>query len=379
LSHHTIQETVYNEGKSYFNALLHDIKHAQKSIDLESYIFANDSIGQKIITALCDAAMRQVNVRVLVDGAGSPFFTHVLAPKLEACGAHTKVFHPFPWQLWNFSRSAVRWPLLLRWIYLLLKSNSRNHRKVCIIDQSIAYVGSINITEHHIQQSKQGHSWRDASIRIKGVPLKDLIIAFDQAWHHRTLQERLRDTFKHVKRNPYIRLNNTWHRRRVLYRNLLKRMRRARERVWICNAYFVPDHFLLRRLKESAHCGVDVRVLLPKKSDVLMMPWASETFYTSLLKSGVRIFEYLPSNLHAKVLFIDDWVLAGSTNLNYRSILHDLEVDLVVSKKESKAILEKQFLDDLKDSQEIELEKWKKRPFYQRILGKLLLHVKYWI
>jgi len=89
------------------------------------------------------------------------------------------------------------------------------------------------------------------------------------------------------------------------------------------------------------------------------------SFYNSLLKAGVRIFEYLPSNLHAKVLFIDGWVLIGSTNLNYRSILHDLEVDLVVSKQKSKDILEQQFLDDLKDSQEIELKKWKKRSFYK--------------
>jgi cardiolipin synthase len=374
-----IHETVYSEGKTYFNALLRDVESSKKSIEIESYIFSNDAIGQTVVKALCNAASRGVSVRVLVDGAGSPFFAQSLAPSLEKCGARTKVFHPFPWQLWNFSRSAVRWPLLLRWIYLLLKINARNHRKVCIIDRSIAYIGSINMSNHHVQTSKKGHSWRDASIRVLGIPLLDLLAAFDQAWYHRSIKERLRDTFKHVKRNPKIRLNNTWHRRRVLYRNLLKRMRRARSRVWICNAYFVPDNFLLRCLKESANCGVDVRVLLPKKSDVFMMPWASEAFYTSLLKAGVRIFEYLPSNLHAKVLFIDDWVLIGSTNLNYRSILHDLEVDLALSKDSSKTILEKQFLDDLKDSHEIELKKWKKRPFYQRLLGRSLLYIKYWI
>jgi cardiolipin synthase A/B len=374
-----IHETVYNEGKTYFQALLRDIENAAQSIEIESYIFSNDTIGHDLVKALCNAARRGVSVRVLVDGAGSPFFAHSLAPLLEKSGAKTKIFHPFPWQLWNFSRSAVRWPLLLRWIYLLLKSNSRNHRKICILDQSIAYIGSINISSHHIQTSKKGHSWRDASIRITGIPLTDLLAAFDQAWHHRSIKERLRDTFKHVKRNPTIRLNNTWHRRRVLYRNLLKRMRRARSRIWICNAYFVPDNFLLRCLKESANCGVDVRVLLPKKSDVLMIPWASEAFYMSLLKAGVRIFEYLPNNLHAKVLFIDDWVLVGSSNLNYRSILHDLEVDIALSKESSKALLEKQFLDDLNDSDEIELKNWEKRHFYQRFLGKLLLHIKYWI
>jgi len=378
LNYHSFEEKIFVDANSYFEALLADITSVKKTIELESYIFANDEMGQNVSSALINAAKRGVKVRILVDGAGSPYFATSLAHPLEKAGIQTRIFHPFLWQLWNWSRSVVKWPILLHWIYLLLKGNSRNHRKVCIIDKTIAYIGSINITSDHLQKNNDGMGWRDAAVRFKGVPLNELSDAFENAWASKTIKERIRDTFHRVQKNPCIRLNDTWHRRRVLYRNLLKRLRRADHRIWISNAYFVPDNFLLRRLKAAADYGLDVRILLPKKSDVFMMPWASETFYASLLKSGVRIFEYLPNNLHAKVLFVDDWILLGSSNLNYRGILHDLEADAVISKPASKKILEEQFLKDLENSQEITFDNREKRTWHQRFLGKLLLYLKYW-
>jgi cardiolipin synthase len=125
---------------------------------------------------------------------------------------------------------------------------------------------------------------------------------------------------------------------------------------------------------------VDVRVLLPKNSDVLMMPWASSTFYYSLLKSGVKIFEYLPSVLHAKSLILDDWALIGSSNLNHRSLLHDLEVDVKIIDPKAQKELENLFHEDLKQSRELSLASWKThRPFRQRLLGRLVLYIKFWI
>ena len=161
---------------------------------------------------------------------------------------------------------------------------------------------------------------------------------------------------------------------------MLRKIITCRHRIWITNAYFVPDNFLLRRLKEAAGSGVDVRILLPRKSDIAYMPWASSTFYFNLLKAGVRIFEYLPSVLHAKTLVLDDWALIGSSNLNHRSLLHDLEVDVLLSDSEPINCLAKQFLLDLENASEISLSSWQKhRPRYQRWLGRLLLYVKYWI
>ena len=141
----------------------------------------------------------------------------------------------------------------------------------------------------------------------------------------------------------------------------------------------MPDHFLLRKLKEAAHKGIDVRILLPQHSDVIFMPWASKAFYYSLLKAGVRIFEYQPSILHAKTLIIDDWFLVGSSNLNHRSLRHDLEVDVNICTSRAKSSLNQQFLLDLAQSKEIFLSDWQKRPWYQNLVGKLILYIKYWV
>lgn len=172
------------------------------------------------------------------------------------------------------------------------------------------------------------------------------------------------DAFKHVRREPRIRLNYTRHRRRLLYKNLLRRMRLYQQRIWITNAYFVPDNFLLKHLKETAINDVDVRILLPKKTNVLIVEWASATFYNELLKSGIKIYEYTPSMLHAKSLILNDWMLIGSSNLNHRSLLHDLEADVTLFTEPAKKRLEHLFFEDLAHSRQLHLGHWKKSVIY---------------
>ena len=112
-------ETIFHHGDHHFLALLNDINEAQYCIDLETYIFNKDPLGEKVVTALIAAADRGVQVRILADGAGTPYWSTGYAKRLEKVGVVTKVFHPFPWQLWNWSRSMVRVPFLLKWFYLL--------------------------------------------------------------------------------------------------------------------------------------------------------------------------------------------------------------------------------------------------------------------
>ncbi len=374
-----VQESIFNNGEDYFDALLKDIRRAKSCIDLETYIFDNDPLGQRIAQALSAAAQRGVKVRVLVDGAGTRHWGADLGKSLEQNGVETRVFHPFPWHLWSLSRSFISTPSLLKWIYLLLKMNSRNHRKVCLIDKNIAYVGSINITQKHLKSAAGGSSWRDTAVRLSHEDFNQLADAFVIAWHHQPFKERIQEAFRIIRRNPLIRLNYSRHRRRVLYKNLIRILSKCKTRIWITNAYFVPDNVLLTHLRDAANTGVDVRILLPKTSDVWMMTWASATFYQNLLNAGVRIFEYLPSFLHAKTLIADDWVLVGSSNLNHRSLLHDLEVDINITTPDAKKQVEHQFLEDLKNSKEITLKEWGKRPLWRRIVGRLTLYLKYWI
>ncbi len=374
-------ETIFSEGGQHFSALINDINQAQHSIDLGSYGFDKDIIGDRIANALLDAASRGVTTRVLVDGVGSPLWSSQYARTLEKAGIETKVFHPLPWQLRNWARSTIRHPWILKGLVLLLKSNSRNHRKVCIIDQHIVYVGSFNIRQVHLPSSDGGSNWRDTSVRIQGADCKDINLAFESAWEYQTIRERLRELFKQIRRKePFFRLNHTRQRRRIMYKHLLRKISHCENRLWITNAYFLPDNYLLKRLRDAAKRGCDVRILLPRKSDVFVMPWASRTFYTSLIRSGVRIFEYLPSMLHAKSLILDDWMLVGSSNLNYRSVKHDLEVDINLRQEESKRCLIELFQNDLKQAREITLSAWEKqRRWYKRLLGKFVLYIKYWI
>jgi cardiolipin synthase len=249
-----------------------------------------------------------------------------------------------------------------------------------MIDQAIVYVGSMNISACHLTPKMLGgQNWRDTAAKITGANVADLQAAFEASWNHIPIQERVKEIFRHVNTNPVFRLNTNWHRRRILYKNLLRRIANCKNRIWITNAYFVPDTFLLNKLKEAAKSGVDVRILLPNKSDIFIMPWASSIFYAKLLETGVRIFEYLPSVLHAKTLILDDWMSVGSSNLNHRSLLHDLEVDVNIRLVESKKIIAQQFLNDLQHSQEINLKDWWKRPWYQRFIGRLALYLKYMI
>ena len=376
---HPNEEQIFFDGMHYFSTLLADIEQAQQSIQLETYIFSLDILGKKIITALTNAAKRGIDVKLLVDGAGTPHWGEPAATNLEKAGAETRVFHPFPWRLWQWSRSHIKTPSLLKLIYLLLKINARNHRKVCIIDNKIAYIGSFNVSQQHLSEKHAGGGWRDTGIRLENIDLKDLLQAFESTWNHLPIHERIRHFFRHIRTNPIIRLNNTWHRRRILYKNLLRRMKNCKQRIWITNAYFVPDNFLLRRLREAARLGIDVRILLPQKSDVAFIPWASYAFYAKLLKSGARIFEYKLGILHAKTLIIDDWMTIGSSNLNHRSLWHDLEVDVNVRLPQSKHLLEQQFLLDLQNAEDISLENWQKHPWYQHLIGRFLLYIKYWL
>jgi cardiolipin synthase len=165
--------------------------------------------------------------------------------------------------------------------------------------------------------------------------------------------------------------------RRENYLDLLLRISRAQHKIWITNAYFVPDGSLLRALSAAAMGGIDVRIIVPGFSDVVFMPWIASAFHLGLLRAGVRIFEYRRSILHAKTLVVDTWGLVGSSNLNHRSLLHDLEIDVEVVTDEGRAALERHFSEDLESSVEVTLATWHNRPWIERTIGRMLLAFRY--
>ena len=173
-------EEIFHNGESYFKSLLNDIKNAKKSIDIEVYIFSQDSLGKKIISSLISAKQKQkLKIRLLVDGAGTPLWGGRLIRKLEKYGIQTKVYNPLPWQIWQWHRSATKLPLFMNIFYMIMRINSRNHRKSIVIDDKVAYIGSLNVDKRHLSAKNGGQNWRDTAVRISGYNIDSIKLAFN--------------------------------------------------------------------------------------------------------------------------------------------------------------------------------------------------------
>lgn len=368
------EETIFHGADHFFEELEKEIGRARRSIAVEMYIFNDDACGRRIIDALKAAAARGVSVRILIDGIGSPFFTLHFFKELTHAGIDCRIYHPAPWSLLGMNRA----PAFAVRLFALL--NKRNHRKVIHIDEHIAWVGSMNVSAVHLGPS----GWRDSGIRVKGPEVSVLLKAFNIAWdrrnnpYHRVFQARRRAReSRSFWTTHLVRLNLHMYLRRRNRAEILRRIRSAKERVWITNPYFVPPRSHLRAIRSAARRGCDVKVLVSRKSDIFFMPWVIATYYRGLFRHNVRIFEFLPRVLHAKILIIDDWMILGSSNLNHRSVIHDLEVDIVVTKNESRKSIEDQFTRDLAESEEITIRTY--RSILERAIGRISLYLRHWM
>ncbi|MFV1872656.1 MAG: phospholipase D-like domain-containing protein [Oleiphilus sp.] len=363
-----LKEIIYTDANDYFNRLIEAINIAQQSVCLEVYIFENDALSKRLIRALKQAASRNVDVKLLVDGVGACTEFYLLAKDLINAGVAVKIYHPLPWHL-------EQWPLALskhkginKFFYLLTFINKRDHRKLLLVDKNAAWLGSFNVSQKHLPRSDDGESWRDTAIEIRDTDLEVLDINFNAAW----LKQRKRKISSPLPPSPF-RFNYTRALRVKQREDLLKRIKQAKDTIWITNAYFIPDKHLLDALVLASRKGVDVQIILPRNSDIFFIPWASSYFYDRLVKSGVRIFEFQDRVLHAKTLIIDDWALIGSSNLNRRSLHHDLELDYSLQKAESKKRLRDDFLNDQKNCKELDLKEFEQTRLWQRVIGGLLI------
>ena len=229
-----------------------------------------------------------------------------------------------------------------------------------IIDNRIGFVGSVNVTADHSAKIRGLAAWRDMSVRVEGGPVTEMTQAFNDVWercHDASALPRWKERLTREKRPQhlyrFIRFNHTRKLRKAHYRSLLRRISRAKHRVLITNPYFAPSRVLLQALKRAARNGADVRILVPRHSDVFFMPWVVTAYYAIVLRNKARVFEYIPRILHSKTAVIDNWAVVGSSNFNRRSLVHDFEVDLVLSKPKTRDELVQSFETDLKDAQEV--------------------------
>jgi cardiolipin synthase len=371
----SMTEIIFTHAPDYFYRILNAIEHAKTSIEMETYIFDDDDIGHKVADALVAAAKRGVSVKLLIDGVGACSNFYLIAEKLASNGVDVKIYRPLPWRfdLWPFSlfpRKGV-----LKFWYLLSFINQRNHRKLLMIDRRVVWLGSFNISQSHLPKTLGGNNWRDTAIELQGINTQNIEVAFSASWSKWSKKA----TENQLLPSAFL-FNFTRALRRSQRSSLLAKITSASERVWITNAYFIPDAKLLDALIIASNKGVDVRILLPSNSDVFFIPWASSYFYSQLLQAKIRIYEYHEGLLHAKSMLIDDWACIGSSNLNTRSLMHDLELDYSLQLEESKQQLAHDFMEDIHDSNELNQKNLNQYRFWQRYFGGvLLLLISYWV
>ena len=362
-------ERIYTPAKQYFDSLLNDIESAVSSIELVVYIFSLDAIGLRVMDALVKASQRQVRVRLLVDGVGSADDAESIAGQLSGAGAEVRIYHPLPWYWGNYRWSLTPGGGFEKLYYFIASMNRRDHRKFCVIDKSIAWCGSFNICQDHLDETIP---WRDYGVRLTGDAVTSLIDTFDSVWFRRENAKLSRRISRLFHSNYSLRL------RRLSNRLLVVMIRNAKLRVWICSAYFSPSRAVIKAIKTAKSKNVDVRLIVAGRSDVPLFPVLSSTYYADLLKIGVSIYQYQAGILHAKVMLVDDQCLIGSTNLNHRSFHHDLELDVVLSMRETTERIRSLLLQDMDNSMQLSSDNvtiWGRFMLF----GWMLRIIRYWL
>lgn len=364
------QEILYTSGDEYFASLLSAVSAATTTIELETYIFERGILAERMVKALIGAAQRGVRVRLIVDGWGSPAFAWDYWPQLKTAGVRVRFFRVSPWILRRLPGDPHSfWH---RMINRFRRVNRGNHRKFCLVDHKELWVGSFNISDVHLSEVHGADAWKDVGVRVKGYELKYARKAFQRAYQGWK-------AFNFPSRSPRLLLLNdsVLHKRRARLEQI-SRLRKAQSRIWLATPYFVPVGTLFRVLSRKARAGLDVRLMVPRKNDVWFMKWISFPILGSLAKKGVKVFIYSPKFAHQKVFINDNWICIGSTNLNHRSFMHDLEMDVVITHEENKHKIVQSYVKDQDLSRVFDRSDWTRLPWWKRILSSVFLLARYW-
>jgi len=334
---------IISDPQAALYRMMESVKNAKTFIHLEYYSVSSDEVTEQLFDALIDAAKRGVEVRILYDSLGSLSLKRFHYRKLAQAGVQISGFLP------------------LSSIVQRLNLNFRNHRKFLIIDGTQAFSGSANIGKNYLGK-KTKNQWRDNFVHVEGQACLQLQDVFTKDWSF-TTQEDLSDakyyptpsqagdsSVQVLESGP----DTTFHN---LHQALFLAVNSAKRRVLLTTPYFIPDGAMLTSLSVAALKGVDVCLLLPNKSDSKIVQSASRSFYESMLRSGIKIYEYQPRIMHSKMLIVDDkWTITGSFNMDIRSFRLNFELNLLIY---SSAVADQAatlFYDDLKESNQINLK-----------------------
>ena len=305
--------TLLVDGGETYDALVAAIADAREHVHLEYYIFEPDSTGARIRDALVAKARAGVKVRLLLDAIGSGRMTQAfLAPLIEA-GGEVAWFHPL--RLARFWRPRT--------------NNLRSHRKIVVVDGGIGFTGGINITDEE-NPAVRADAYHDLHVRMDGDAVRWLQLAFVEDWVYAGGTLPREPTLWPAAELGAIRAqvlpagpDSSWE---AIHRLMIAAIYQARARVWLATPYFVPGEAARMALTSAAQRGLDVRVLVPRMSDSKLVTAAARSYYSELLRAGIRVYEF-PRMLHAKALLLDDdCCVLGSSNFDYRSFRLNFEL-----------------------------------------------------
>lgn len=332
------QVTRFHDGESKFEALIDDIRHAKQYIHMEYYIIRGDKIGKRIISELAKKAAQGIEVKLLYDGMGCTglppnFFKALTDAGGEACG----FLPPF-----------------------IARINYRNHRKLCIIDGIIGYIGGFNIGDEYLGFVPRYGFWRDTHLRIEGDAIDGLQIRFINDWNFTSSNKlSLIDRYFPIRQKTEgVKMQIVSSGPDTMWKNVrdgyFKMMNEAEKNIYFVTPYFVPDDSIFDALKVAALSGLDVKIIIPAHPDHFFVYWASMSYLGELLEAGVKCYQYEKGFIHSKVVLIDGKLASvGTANMDIRSFDLNFEVNAFIYDKAVAQLLEADFNNDLLDCMEI--------------------------
>ena len=359
--------TLLYDGPQTMAAMRAAISAATDHINLETYIFEHDEVGQQFADLLIAKRRAGVRVHVLYDAIGTLGVPAAFFDRMRGAGIVLQSFAP-------------------------VNVNHRDHRKVLVVDGKVGFTGGVNISSTYAasslfrSKSKGGANigWRDTHVRIEGPAVAALQWEFLNIWFSQNADTLVGSHFF----PPLAKAGDTLVRvlasepggDQEIFRAHLLAIRNAQRSVHITCAYFVPDALVREALIEVARRGVDVQLVLPGVRESGLAFYAGRASYRAMLEAGVRIHELQVAVLHAKTAVVDGvWSTVGSANLDTRSFLHNSELNLMVFDAAFGRSLEEAFAEDLKSSREVSLQQWSERPWMDRAKEWLSSRLEYWL
>lgn len=342
------------DGREFYAAMLERIAEARRYILLEMYLFESGRVADRFIDALIEAGKKGVHVFLLLDAFGSMWLHKKDRQRLIDSGIHLTFYNPLHTRRWH-------------------RNLFRNHRKLLVVDGLVAYTGGAGITDAFDPGEHPAGFWHEIMIEVCGPNVADWEALFAESWQRwadspLVTEPPPRPPFFPGGTGGRVVVHGHAVSTSEIIRSFVRQIRKAKQRVWLATAYFIPPWKLRRALRHSARQGTDVRLMLPgPHTDLPGVRHMSSRYYERLMRNRIRIFEYQPRFLHAKVLLCDEWLSIGSCNVDRWTYRWNLEANQELKDPTLIRKMESLFEADFACCEEFDYELWRSRPWYRRL------------